>query len=175
MRNIHVVKQFATIIFFVASLQSAGAAELDSITFEWQWNASNTGYTSGPDGDIVFDLYMRTEDDSGYDFDYPTISGIDECWLDGDLYRCQATLDHTFEPGVRYFFSVVAYLADDQESVSALSNEIEYIVDDSDTPNPNSSALYSGQDEADTGSSTTAGAAAGNGGGCFIDVSLTSH
>lgn len=173
MRNINVVKQIATVIFFAASLQSASAGELDSVTFEWQWNAGNTGYTSGPDGDIVFDLYMRTEDDVGYDFDYPTISGIDECWLDGDLYRCQATLDHTFEPGVRYFFSVVAYPVDDQQSVSALSNEIEYIVDDSDTPNPNSSALYSGQDDASAGSSPTG--AAGNAGGCFIDISLTSH
>jgi hypothetical protein len=173
------VKQIATVIFVAASLQSASAGELDSITFEWQWNAGNTDYTAGPEGDIVFDLYMRTEDDAGYDFDYPTISGIDDCWLDGDLYRCQATLQHTFEPGVHYFFSVAAYLIDDQESASTLSNEIEYIVEDSDntdltdTPNPNSSALSSGEDDANTGSGSSTAVSAGTGGGCFIDISLT--
>lgn len=179
MRNINVVKQIATIIFVAASLQSASAGELDSITFEWQWTAGNTGYTSGPEGDIVFDLYMRTEDDVGYDFEYPTISGIDECWLDGDLYRCQVSLDHPFEPGVRYFFSIAAHLIDDQETTSTLSNEIEYIVDGSDTAdsadttNPNISALNSGQVDANIGSSTAR--AAKNGGGCFIDISLTSQ
>jgi len=195
LRKPNILKQIATLVFIVAGFHSATASGLDSITFEWQWNAGNIDYSSGPDGEIAFDLYMRTEDDAEYDFEYPAIAGIDNCWLDGDQYTCQATLEHPFEPGIHYFFSVLAYLIDDREAASTLSNEIEYIVDDLDssaeststtadaadedssdtsmTPNANSSALYSGQGAANAGSSSTTGGAGGNAGGCFIIISLT--
>jgi hypothetical protein len=171
------LKQIATLIFVAACFHPANASETDSITLAWQWDAGNTGYRSGPNGDIAFHLYMRTHDDAGYDYDYPSIAGIDDCWSDNDLYNCQVTLTHAFEPGIRYFLAVAAYRVDDPTAVSSLSNEIEYTVampgEDTgsvdDVQDSDDAALNAGQDDADGNSSSPES----SGGGCFITSSLT--
>ncbi len=175
MVNTHFLKRIVTIIFFAAGFHSANAGASDTITFAWQWNAGGTGYVSGPNGDIAFHLYMRTEDDAEYDFEYPAIEGIDNCWIENDLYYCQTTLTHAFEPGIRYFFSVAAYLVNDSTSVSTLSNEIAYAValpDEKistvDDVSGHDDPVDTGQDNADADSSTSEG----GGGGCFIASSL---
>jgi hypothetical protein len=157
--------QIAIIIYFVTGLHPANAVAQDSITLAWEWDAGGSGYTSGPNGDIAYHLYMRTEDDVAYDDDFPAITGIDDCWSDNGRYHCQVTLLHAFEPGVRYFFTVAAYLVSDRQSISTLSNEIEYTVE---TAMNNTSAVDDGQDDAVANASSPDSI----GGGCFIACGL---
>lgn len=106
--------------------QAAMAGTSKSITFMWEWGRGGSGHTSGPNMDVAYDLYMRTEYDSSYAYDYPLISGIDNCWWNHDRYSCQTTLDYEFTRGVSYHFAVVAYLVEDPNQRSAPSNEVEY-------------------------------------------------
>ena len=165
MLNTKLFIQIAIIICLVAGLHPANAVAQDSIVLAWDWDDGGSGYSSGPNGDIAYHLYMRTEDDVAYDYDYPTITGIDDCWPDNGLYHCQATVTHAFEPGVRYFFTVVAYIVDEPTATSTLSNEIEYTVDLAEN---GASSIANGQDGANANSSS-AGSASG---GCFIGSGL---
>ena len=166
MTNTNLLEHIAIVLIIAAVFHPADASGSETITFVWQWDAGSTGYSSGPNGDIAFHLYMRTEDDAGYDYEYPTIAGIDECWSDNERYHCQTTLVHAFEPGIRYFFTVAAYLIADHTSVSNLSNEIEYAVD---IDNGHTSAI----DESKDGAGTDLSAQEGSSGGCFIRIGLT--
>ncbi len=136
-------------IFF----QLATAVTAESIDFIWDWAPNNSGYTSGPDGDVAYDLYMKTEDNPDYSYDYPLVGGIDNCWLNNDRYRCRTTVDHDFNSGVYHHFVVVAYLIDDPDQKSLSSNEVTYYVDSADGNPP---------------VSVTSGGNSG-GGGCFFD------
>lgn len=107
-------------------VQSAISGTSKSITFIWNWNPGDSGYTSGPNGDVAYDIYMRTEYDPNYAYDYPLISGIEDCLWNQDRYNCQTTMDYEFEPGVRYYFVAVAYLVEDTTRKSLHSNQVEY-------------------------------------------------
>ena len=107
-------------------VQAATAGTYKSITFIWDWDPGNSGYTSGPNGDVAYDLYMRTDDDPSFAYDYPLIGGIENCWWSQDRFSCQTTLDYEFEAGVCYYFVVIAYLVEETTLRSLHSNQVEY-------------------------------------------------
>lgn len=145
-------------IFLLSTLcfQAAMAETSKSITFMWEWSPSGLGYTSGPNMDVAYDIYMRTGDDPGYGYDYPLISEIDNCWWNQDRYSCTAALDYNFSDGVSYRFVAVAYLVEDPNQRSGPSNEIEYCPDCPEHVVASSSGL--------SGSS--------GGGGCFMNSAM---
>ncbi len=130
-----------------------------AIDFSWSWAPNGSTYTSGPDGDIVYDLYMRDDDDADYAYDYPLMAGIEDCTGDDDLYSCRASLDYDFMPGVNYYFVVVAYLSEDPALRSASSNEVHYYIDPA-----NEEPVIEEPGLQDSG--------AGGGGGCFVDSNI---
>lgn len=187
MKNTGLIKQITLFFLVVIGFPSVSVSASDSVTFAWEWDASQTSYAAGEDGEIAFYLYMRTGDDVNYDSDYPALEGIDNCSLNGDLYTCQATLTHDFEPGVSYFFSAAAYLRSDQTVISSLSNEVAYVVEDDDetvgeveddqedentdeVEDDKENDSDSGDQAKSTETSPTSGssAASGGGGGCFV-------
>jgi len=122
MRQIYILSLVGCILFSFASTAHA-------LDLQWEWSPNESGYTSGPNGDIAYDLYMKTGNDPDYAYDYPLIHQIDDCVLQSDQYYCQVSVDYAFEMGVPYYFVVVAYLADDPVQRSASSNEIVYQLD----------------------------------------------
>ena len=187
MKNTGLIKQITILILVVMGFPSVSIGASDSVTFAWEWDASQTSYTVGEEGEIAFHLYMRTGDDEDYDADYPALEEIDNCSLSGDLYTCQATLTHAFEPGVSYFFSAAAYLRSDQTVISSLSNEVEYVVEDEnetvgevedDQGDENTDEVeddeendLDGDDQSkstETSPTSESSAASGGGGGCFV-------
>ncbi len=156
MRTHSIVKQIVFVAVFVLSFHSATVGASDTLTFVWEWETSETGLSSGPDGEIAFHLYMRTEDDYDYDLGAPIVESVDDCSVDGDYYSCQAELADDFQTGTQYYFAVAAYLVNDPTIISAFSNEVEYSVDEED------------QDD-----STATSSGSGGGGGCFIGDGIT--
>lgn len=116
---------FLAVTIYVSAITAYAA---DSIDLAWDWSPGDSGYTSGPNGDIAYDIYMRTTDNSNYAYDYPVISGIDNCWWEIDHYVCETTLAYAFEPDERYHLVAVAYLAGAPSQRSLSSNEITYPV-----------------------------------------------
>ena len=105
----------------VFTLSSAFAVE-----FMWEWNPSGSRGANAVGQDVLFDLCMRSEFESKYDFDDPVVSGIDDCWWKNDRYVCQAGLDMEFTPGVKYYFVVIAHNAEEPLIRSSSSNEVTY-------------------------------------------------
>jgi hypothetical protein len=111
------------------AVQVAMAGSSKSITFIWIWDPGGSSCTSGPNGDVAYDLYMRTDDDPSFAYDYSLIGGIENCWscvANQDRYSCQTILDYEFEIGVCYYFAAIAYLVEDTTRRSIPSNQIEY-------------------------------------------------
>ncbi len=98
----------------------------DTINLAWDWFPGDSGYTSGPNGDIAYSLYIRTADDSDYAYDDPVVSNLDNCRWEVDHYSCETTLKYAFAPGEAYYMVAVAYLADSPMQRSLSSNEIAH-------------------------------------------------
>ena len=111
-------------ILFCGYAAVAGAQ--DSIDLAWDWSPGDSGYTSGPNGDVAYGIYMRTADDSGYAYDYPAVAAIDNCWWDIDQYSCETTLQYDFDSGETYHLVAVAYVVDAPTQRSLSSNELTY-------------------------------------------------
>jgi uncharacterized membrane protein YgcG len=154
-------------LFIFIFFQTTAAGTLESITLRWDWNSSASGLTAGPNRDVAFALYLRTEYDPDYAYDYPLISGIDNCWWNIDQYTCEVTIDHEFESAVNHYFVVVAYKVETPNQKSAHSNEVEYCSDCA-----YQSSGTNGSPGGNSGSSPqgSSGGSSG-GGGCFISVS----
>ena len=120
------------IVFFILltliSTQIARAETTEPITLIWDWDPGDSGYTSGPNGDVAYKIYMRSESDTDYTYDTPWMGGVDNCWWNHDQYSCQTRLDHEFEPGISYYFMIIAYLVNNPIQKSPPSNEADYYV-----------------------------------------------
>lgn len=137
-------------LFIFLLFQTTTAGTPKTITLRWDWAPSASGYSAGPNRDVAFDVYLRTEYDPSYAYGYPLISGIDNCWWNIDQYTCEITFDHEFESEVYHYFVVVANLVEDPNKKSSPSSEVEYCPD---------CTYYSARASGSSG-----------GGGCFISV-----
>jgi len=152
--------------FILMFFQITAAGTSRSITLRWEWSPYASGYTAGPNRDVAFALYMRTEDDPDYAYDYPLISGIDNCWWNIDQYTCEITIDYEIESGLNHYFMVVAYVVEAPNEKSSPSIEVDYCQDcayQSSGANGGSAAPPGG------GSGASSGGSSG-GGGCFISA-----
>jgi hypothetical protein len=142
----------------------AGAQDSqDAIDLAWDWAPGDTGYTSGPNGDVAHALYLRSAADSDYAYDYPAVDGVDDCWWEIDHYTCQATLEYPFDAGQTYYVVAVAYLAETPDQRSLASNEISYRPGALDPADPGS------------GQPALSGVSDGGGGGCFLEGMVGRH
>lgn len=152
------------LIIVVITIQAAMAYAQDSIDLAWEWSPANFGYTSGPNGDVAFALYIRTGDDSDYAYDKPVIDGVDDCWWNIDQYSCEVTLDFDgFNHEKTYHIIAVAYIVDSPTQRSLASNELTYQL--------GSTAPLGPDDSNDTGKGQDAMSYVsdnGGSGGCFI-------
>ena len=139
-------------LFIFLFFQTTTAGTPKSFTMLWDWDPGSSGYAAGPNRDVAFSVYLRTEYDPDYDYNYPLISGIDNCWWNVDQYTCEITINHEFESRVYHYFVVFAYLVEAPNQKSSASNEVEYCPDCANQ-------------------SSGANSSSGGGGGCLISVS----
>jgi hypothetical protein len=137
------------LVLIIGGLAAVAGAQ-DSIDLAWDWSPGDSGYTSGPNGEVAYDIYMRTDDDPDYAYDYPIVSAIENCWWNIDHYSCETTLTYDFDDEETYHLVAVAYLVDTPAQRSVSSNELTY---NSDGTQQVEGATSSG---------------GGGGGGCFI-------